>query len=166
MLLLSTYIFALSLTKPGKWWQLFNIEIRRMAKKQTNELSGILSEADLSAYCPDLPNWPRSWCFDDPDLIPGTQIVEVFKPFLRHMLTLDLTRATRNRHRDNLWLLGGEIIRDINETPKLRKRPADALIRKSIIGGQGPSIYHCTSDAEQRSIDSTCRKLHRFLTEP
>jgi len=82
------------------------------------------------------------------------------------MLTLDLTRATRNRHRDNLWLLGGEIIRDINETPKLRKRPADALIRKSIIGGQGPSIYHCTSDAEQRSFDSTCRKLHRFLTEP
>ena len=128
-------------------------------------MSGILSEADLAAYCPDLPNWPKSWCFDDPDLIPGAQIVEVFKPFLRHMLTLDLTRATRNRHRDNLWLLGGEIIRDINETPKLRKRSAEVLIRDAIIGGEGPLICNGASEAEQRSFDSTCRKLNSFLAD-
>ena len=34
-----------------------------------------------------------------------------------------LSRKTRNLHRDNVWLLGGEIIRDINDTSKLRKLP-------------------------------------------
>ena len=51
--------------------------------------------------------------------------VAVFTPFLLDLLAQGLLRKTRNLHRDNLWLLGGEIIRDINETPKLRRCPAN-----------------------------------------
>ncbi|MFD2272315.1 hypothetical protein ACFS07_17275 [Undibacterium arcticum] len=89
-----------------------------MSKKQIGKLSGILSEVDLAAYCPDLLNWPTSWCGEKRDLIPGEQIVALFKPFLLHLLSQNLTRKTLNLHRDNLWVLGGEIIRDLNETPK------------------------------------------------
>jgi hypothetical protein len=65
---------------------------------------------------------------------------------------------------DNLWTLGGEIIRDLNYEPSLRKMAADRLLRNVIHEDGGPLIYN-GSEEGQRSLDSTCRKLHRFLTQ-
>ena len=87
----------------------------------------------------------------------------VFTPFLLDLLEQGLSRKTRNLHRDNLWLLGGEIIRNINDTPKLRKRPVGELIREAIANDEGPLIHGGFSEQEQRSFDSTCKKLNRFL---
>ncbi len=87
----------------------------------------------------------------------------VFTPFLQDLLDQGLSRKTRNLHRDNLWLLGGEIIRDINDTPKLRKRAVGALILEAIANDEGPLIHGGFSEQEQRSFDSTCKKLNRFL---
>lgn len=87
----------------------------------------------------------------------------MFTPFLLDLLAQGLSRKTRNLHRDNLWLLGGEIIRDINDTPKLRKRPVKELILDAIAGDEGPLIHGGFSEQEQRSFDSTCKKLNRFL---
>lgn len=127
------------------------------------ELSGILSERDLLAYCPDLPNWPTSWCYENRDLIPGEQLVALFKPFLLNLLSQGLSHKTRNLHRDNLWVLGGEIIRDLHETPKFRRRPIKDVVSEAISDGEGPLIYGCMSEHTQNSFDSTCRKFHRFL---
>lgn len=96
-------------------------------------------------------------------MIPGEQVVAVFTPFLLELLAQGLSRKTRNLHRDNLWLLGGEIIRDINQTPKLRKRPVQELICEAIANDEGPLIHGGCSEQEQRSFDSTCKKLNRFL---
>lgn len=96
-------------------------------------------------------------------MIPGEQVVAVFTPFLLELLAQGLSRKTRNLHRDNLWLLGGEIIRDINQTPKLRKRPVQELICEAIANDEGPLIHGACSEQEQRSFDSTCKKLNRFL---
>ena len=134
-----------------------------MAKTQKQEQSIIVGTPDLATYCPDLATWAASWCGEERDVIPGEQIVAVFTPFLQELLDLGLSRKTRNLHRDNLWLLGGEIIRDINETPKLRKRPAAELIRKAIENDEGPLIHGGVSEQAQRSFDSTCKKLNRFL---
>ena len=87
----------------------------------------------------------------------------MFTPFLLELLAQGLSRKTRNLHRDNLWLLGGEIIRDINETPKLRKRPLRELVMQAIADDEGPLIHGGVSEQEQRSFDSTCKKLNRFL---
>jgi hypothetical protein len=78
---------------------------------------------ELAAYCPDLDRWPTSWMYEEGDLSPGWQIVECFKSFLRHLLSLKLSRKTLHKHRDNLWLLGGQLIRDLHEAPRLRKHP-------------------------------------------
>src|ERR1022692_2530758 len=59
----------------------------------------------------------------------------------------------------NLWMLGGEIIRDLHEDPSLRKVAADRLLRDVIQYDGGPLLYHGSEEA-QRSFDSTCRKLH------
>jgi len=64
-----------------------------------------------------------------------------------------------------MWTLGGEIIRDLNDDPSLRKVSVDELLRKMIHQNGGPLIHNGWED-EQRSFDSTCRKFHRFLSQP
>ncbi|MCW2312072.1 hypothetical protein [Rhodoferax antarcticus] len=134
-----------------------------MPKKLKEELEAIVVAPDLASYCPDLATWPRGWCGEERDVIAGEQIVAVFTPFLLDLLAQGLSRKTRNLHRDNLWLLGGEIIRDINETPKLRKRVVGELVREVVANDEGPLIHGGFSEQEQRSFDSTCKKLNRFL---
>jgi len=91
-------------------------------------------------------------------------MVECFKPFLRHLLGSGLSRKTLRKHRDNLWLLGGEIISDLHETPRLRKRPIDQVVLEALDDEGGPLISRAAED-QQRSFDATCRKFYRFLKE-
>ena len=50
------------------------------------------------------------------DLPPGEPLVACFRPFLEHLVASDLSPTTIPKHVDNIWALGGEIIRDLNET--------------------------------------------------
>jgi hypothetical protein len=134
-----------------------------MTKKQREETSAIVAASDLATYCPDLSTWPSSWCGEARDVIPGEQIVAVFTPFLLDLLAQGLSHKTRNLHRDNLWLLGGEIIRDINETPQLRRRSAREFVMQVVADDEGPLVHGGTSEQAQRSFDLTCKKLSRFL---
>ena len=92
--------------------------------------------------------------------------VECFKPFLREMLSLSLSRQTLRRHRDNIWVLGGEVIRRLQMDSSLRRRPIQQVVLELIDDDGGPLLSHGQSEAEQRSFDATCRKLFRFLTTP
>lgn len=97
------------------------------------------------------------------DLPPGEQLLALFRPFLEHLAASDLSPKTIQKHVDNVWALGGEFIRDLHNDPSLRKKPVDLALRRMIEYG-GPLLYQGGED-EQRSFDSTCRKLWRFLTE-
>src|ERR1700719_1134756 len=121
------------------------------------------SDDDLAAYCPDLAEWPSSWRVETRDLPPGQQIVDCFKPFLRYLLTLGLSRKTLRKHRNNLWLLGGELIRDLHDSPGLRRRPMEDVVFAALEDEGGPLVHNGTEEV-QRSFDSTCRKLYRFLS--
>jgi hypothetical protein len=96
------------------------------------------------------------------DLLPGERLVACFRPFLEHLVGSDLSRKTIQKHVDNLWVLGGEIIRDLNEDASLRTLPVDRVLHDAIDADGGPLI-HNGSEEEQHSFDSTCRRLHRFL---
>ena len=135
-----------------------------MAKTSTVNHSAAAAPIDLSVYCRDLDEWPRSWMGFEKDLPPGERMVACFRPFLEHLVRLELSRKTIRKHVDNLWILGGEIIRDLNETPSLRKVPVEELVFNVLEEG-GPLLYHGDSEEEQRSFESTCRKFHRFLEE-
>jgi hypothetical protein len=74
-----------------------------------------------------------------------------------------LAGKTLRRHRDNLWLLGGELIRRLHEEARLRKRPIADVVIAAILHGEGPLIRGGTPEPQQRSFDTTCRNLHRFL---
>ena len=101
--------------------------------------------------------------YEERDLSPGQQIVECFKPFLRHLLRSGLSRKTLRQHRDNLWLLGGEFILDLHEDPRLRKQPMDQVVRGALDDQDGPLLSSGASEDQQRSFDLTCRKFYRFL---
>src|SRR5277367_1709456 len=93
-------------------------------------------------------------------------MVECFQPFLRELLTRSLSRKTLRLHRDNIWVLGGEVIRRLQMDSRLRRRPIQQVVRDLIGDDGGPLLTHGQSEAEQRSFDATCRKLFRFLTAP
>jgi hypothetical protein len=94
------------------------------------------------------------------------QLVEYFKPFLRDLLARELSRTTLRRHRDNIWVLGGEVIRRLQMDSRLRRTPIEQVVLDLIGEDGGPLLSHRQSEAEQRSFDTTCRKLFRFLTQP
>ena len=141
--------------------------VRTILKAKTSRVNRATvpgAPADLSAYGRDVDRWPRSWMGLDIDLPVGERLLACLRPFLDHLASSPLSPKTIRRHVDNLWLLGGEVIRDLHEDPALRKVPAPRLLRNAIHPDGGPLIYHGSED-DQRSFDATCRKLHRFLSQ-
>src|SRR5207245_9526159 len=89
-------------------------------------------------------------------------MVAYFRPFIEHLIGLNLSQKTIRKHADKLWILGGEIIRDLNETPPLRKAPVEALVFDVLMEG-GPLLYHSASEEQQPSFESTSRTFRGFL---
>jgi hypothetical protein len=135
------------------------------AKTSTINRATPSSSSGLERYCRGLDGWTRSWMGWEKDLPPGQTLVICFRPFLEYLASSELSAKTIQKHVDNLWLLGGEIIRDLHQTPSLRNVPVERLLSDLIEDG-GPLLYHCDSEEQQRSFESTCRKFHRFLKEP
>lgn len=118
---------------------------------------------DLEHYCRDLNSWPRSWMGEEKDIQPGEKLVACFRPFLEALAASDLSPKTIQKHVDNLWALGGEIIRNLNETPSLRRKSIEDILDDRIDDEGGPLVYALESEElQQRSLDSTCKKLYLF----
>ena len=117
----------------------------------------------LRQACTDLDTWPQSWRYDEVDVAVGQQIVEILTPFLLHLLDQGLARKTVNRHRDNLWVLGGELIRLRYQDDELARLDVKDALQQLIEGDGGPLIWPRISQSEQDSLDATCRKLRRFM---
>jgi hypothetical protein len=121
----------------------------------------------LEKYCRGLDDWPRSWMGLEKDLPPGEELVACFRPFLEELVASDLSPKTIQKHVDNLWALGGEIIRDLHENPSLRRKSMEQILDGRIDEEGGPLVYAMESEEDQqRSLDSTCKKLYRFLHRP
>jgi hypothetical protein len=98
------------------------------------------------------------------DLPPGEKLVACFRPFLEELVASDLSPKTIQKHVDNLWALGGEIIRELHDDPSLRKKSMEQILNERIDDQGGPLIYAMESEEQQqRAFDSTCKKLRRFL---
>jgi hypothetical protein len=137
----------------------------KMVRARTSQINRAATAPhhNLEYYCRDLNGWPRSWMGLEKDLPPGEQLLILFRPFLESLAASDLSPKTIQKHVDNMWVPGGEFIRDLHNDSSLRKKPVDRLLSQMIEYG-GPLLYHGGED-QQRSFDSTCRKFHRFLAE-
>ena len=92
----------------------------------------------------------------------GRTVVGIIPSVPEHLAASNLSPKTIQNHVDNIWVLGGEFIRDLHNDPSLRKKPVDQVLLK-MIEYDGPLLYHGGED-QQRSFDSTCRKFRKFLT--
>jgi hypothetical protein len=132
-------------------------------KVPTHSMLGADLDTALAGFCPDLEQWPKRWHYDEPDIAPGEQIVAYIKPFLLHLLSENLSPKTRRRHRDNVWLLGGELIRLRYEDSKLRNMAIPLALSALLSEEGGPMVYPRICEAQQNAFDATCRKLYRFI---
>lgn len=117
----------------------------------------------LLQFCPDIEDWPKSWAGEETDIATGRKIVGFLKPFLLYLLTTKLAPKTLRRHRDHMWMLGGEVIRRINDDPSLRRKPVEKVTFDLLEEEGGPLIWPQITEQEQNAFDASCRKLYRFL---
>src|ERR1700720_4717341 len=124
---------------------------------------GLFTGSSARSFSADLNGWPRSWMGLEKDLPPGEQLLNLFRPFLENLAASDLSPKKIQKHVDNMWALGGEVIRDLHSDSSLRKKPVQQVLLQMIEYG-GPLPYPGGED-QQRSFDSTCRKFRRFLSD-
>ena len=96
------------------------------------------------------------------DKFYGQGLLEAMRPFIEHLIVKGLTNKTIRRHMDNLWVLGGEIIRSISTNDEYGNLAAESL-RDSVGPDGGPYCSGFQHEWEMTSYDATCRKLHKFL---
>ena len=108
----------------------------------------------------EMAKWPDAWAGLREDLPLGIGLVAELTPFVSHLVGSGLSPATVRRHIDNLWLLGGRIVRDASIYDEL-SRPVAELLEEVLGPDDGPLVSDL-SESEQLSFDATCRKLYRF----
>jgi hypothetical protein len=97
------------------------------------------------------------------DIGYGERLLTIFEPFVENLITKKLDRKAFERHIDNLWLLGGELIRLINQDEDNRDSEPLELIMENIRHDGGPHCRHLQTENEIKSFDLTCGKLYKFL---
>lgn len=111
----------------------------------------------------DCEKWPRQWMGMGDDVLYGKGIVEAMRPFIVALVAERLSDRTLQKHAENLWLLGGEIIRDVSTYKEYTKITPAAKLWESIGPDEDPYCRHLNSESEKRSFDATCGQLYRFL---
>ena len=109
-----------------------------------------------------LEEWPKSWAGLEDDEAPGRKLLVQLRPFIMGLIEQGLSAKTVRRHLDNLWAIGGEVVRRFNDEPHLRHEPARQLLLDAVEMGEAPLFPHAT-EADRPSADTTARKLLKFL---
>jgi len=107
--------------------------------------------------------WPDSWKRSWDDIFLGEIIIHELIPFFRHLVNQGLAEKTIRKHFNNIWLLGGEIVDEIRVDYDLQKLPAREILLRFVDSEGGPLSRHNHDEEEQRSFDSSCKKLYKFL---
>jgi len=119
--------------------------------------------SEITNLCPDFYEWPNRWQGVPEDTEYGEKIIAIFESFVQSLLSERLNRKTIETHIDNLWLLGGELIRLIYQDQDKRDSEPLELIMEKIDHGGGPYCRHLFTENEIRSFDSIYGKLYKYL---
>ena len=132
-----------------------------MARKQTTPL-------DLMSICEDIDQWPQSWAGFPHDVPVGDKLVELFKDFLNQQIDNGRAKSTIKRHADYLWVLGGEIIREIcndDEDDDAYSLSGKTLLLQYIGDEGGPYWADAPNEQELVAYDSVCRLLYKWMIQ-
>jgi hypothetical protein len=110
----------------------------------------------------DIDNWPQSWAGIAEDIEYGNKIIQIYKPFINQLKEKKLSRKTINSYIDDLWVLGGYIIKMLHHNESYRHDEPQWLIPRFIDSFDGPYISDMSED-EQHRFDRTYRKLYKYV---
>ena len=117
----------------------------------------------LEDICPDFNEWPESWMGVEEDRLYGQKILEIIRPFVNNMIEKGMTVRSMRRHLNSLWLLGAEIIYEVDVDGEYDIPPEEKIL--SMISAEGgPYSSHLDSKTAQEQFDGTCRQLYKFLS--
>lgn len=114
-------------------------------------------------FLADIRDWPDRWKGESRDVPLGKEIVRAVRPFLEALVSSELADSTVRRHVDNIWLLGGEIVRQAWLDSVIRRLEGRELLLRLLDKEGGPLLHGGATEQDQRSFDGTCRKLFEFL---
>ena len=113
----------------------------------------------------DYTEWADSWEEISGDVEIGNRILLAMAPFIAEITKSKLTKKTIQKHINNIWQLGGEIISRMNRGDEENKTlEGKAILLKYIDEYEGPYCHHLNSEEAMRSFDSTCKKLYKCTT--
>ena len=118
------------------------------------------------SICKDIDQWPQSWAGFPHDVPVGDKLVELFKGFLNQQIDKGRAKSTIKRHADYLWILGGEIIREISnddEDDEAYTLSGKTLLLQYINDEGGTYWTDAPSEQELVAYNSVCRRLYQWM---
>jgi hypothetical protein len=118
---------------------------------------------ELQDWAPGIEEWPESWQGVDEDLEYGRKLLQYFKDFLWDLMSEGVSRRTFAGYRDDVWVLGGSIIKDVSWNEDYFSDPLSKLKESVEAEGVLPDHWEDMSDAELQSFERTCRRFEKYL---
>ena len=123
----------------------------------------MLTHKNLMGITLDLDKWPESWMGTKKDLEYGRKLLPFMEEFIHDLAGQDLSRKTLKEYVDNVWLLGGTLIKDVSIYEEYKKDPLKKLMETVEEGGCLPDGYEGMSNSGLAAFERTCRKFGEFL---
>ena len=134
---------------------------REHQMSNTNEEGG----SSFLDWTPDFNKWPKSWMGVEEDLSYGSKLMPWFAGFLQELYSKGLSRKTFNQYRDNLWLLGGTIIKSVSHSQDYQKEPITILMQSVADAGILPDHFDEMTGDELLAFERMCRRFEKHLAK-
>ena len=99
------------------------------------------------------------------DISYGRKLLPWFAGFLQTLYAEGLPRKTFAQYRDNLWLLGGAIIREVSLYEEYQEDPLEKLREAVADDGILPDHYDQMTQTKLNAFERMCRRFEIYLRE-
>ncbi len=109
--------------------------------------------------------WEDDWHIMDGDRDLSRRLVPVFEAFLTALQEKGLAASTVKRHAGSCFALGQYIVEQVFNYEWDSYKPTESgeeILLRYVDTLEGPLIFD-DNESWQREVDTTCRKLYKFL---
>lgn len=110
--------------------------------------------------------WEKDWHVANGDEQLSRKLIPIFEAYLNDLLQKGVSKSTLNRHQNACCAIGSHIVDRVYgyELDKVEESELgiDILLRY-VDADEGPLVFQ-NDEAWQREVDTTSRKLFKFLT--
>jgi len=114
--------------------------------------------------CPPIEAWPQAWGRTSTYQDAGTAVLAALRPFLDYLVT-ERAPATVAAHRDQLFLLGGEIAAFLAADQRNAEKGIDWFCVNRLASDPPPIPASITRKADRTAYLATLRLFLRFLRQ-